>query len=642
MSKSPSVKPRTTGTLGPVADLESHLPPEWWRELFDALYLKTDGDVVENDQNTTREVDILVDALELKKDETILDLCCGQGRHSIELAKRGYAHVHGFDRSQYLIRLARRRAKQANLNITFRQADARAFKAGNDKFDCVYMMGNSFGYFDTEEDDMKVLEEVRRVLKPTGRIAMDITDGDWVRENFRARTWEWIDQNHFVCRERSLTKDRNRLVTREVVTHAERGVIADQFYAERLYSRERIQELLESAGFRNVRIDGQLFADSTRGHDLGMMENRIFLVADAPLHRPHQSGLRSGAIHVGVLMGDPRRPDQVKLGGKFNPEDLATIEKLKTALNDLSGYTFEYFDDHSRMAEDINSFGGDLFFNLCDEGFNNDALKELHVPALLEMAGQPYTGAGPACLAKCYDKFLVTSLAASRDIPVPEQTNIGPSDQAITIPATFPALVKPSNGDSSIGITQSAVVHDAAELMSYIENLRETLPGRWILVQEYLDGREFSVALVGNPETGITALPLLEVDYSKLDSALPKILGYESNWDPDSPYWTQIGYVEAELKTAQSRLIIDQSIKMFGMLECRDYARFDFRADRNGVIKLLEVNPNPGWCWDGKFNLMAAFDGLSYSDLLNNILDAATNRMIRAGELQTSVSDVAA
>ena len=88
--------------LGPVADLESHLPAEWWRKLFNALYVKTDGDVVENNENTRREVDFIVAAAAIQPHSHILDLCCGQGRHCLELARRGFKNVMGVDRSRYL------------------------------------------------------------------------------------------------------------------------------------------------------------------------------------------------------------------------------------------------------------------------------------------------------------------------------------------------------------------------------------------------------------------------------------------------------------------------------------------------------------------------------------------------------------
>lgn len=187
--------------------------------------------------------------------------------------------------------------------------------------------------------------------------------------------------------------------------------------------------------------------------------------------------------------------------------------------------------------------------------------------------------------------------------------------------------MKPNYGDSSEGITKDAVVHDERELLTYLDRLRLEFPRRPVLVQEFLPGAEYSVGLIGNPEQGLRALPLLEVDYSKLDPALPRILGYESKWLPDSPYWTQIGYREAALDDQEQSKLIDYSMRLFERTGCRDYARFDFRANTDGDIKLLEVNPNPGWCWDGKQNLMASFAGMRYDELLGAILGAAEERL---------------
>ena len=109
--------------------------------------------------------------------------------------------------------------------------------------------------------------------------------------------------------------------------------------------------------------------------------------------------------------------------------------------------------------------------------------------------------------------------------------------------------------------------------------------------------------------------------------ALPQILGYESKWIPDSPYWTDIDYREATLDEEKQRQLVDYSTLLFERLDCRDYARFDFRTGADGEIKLLEVNPNPGWCWDGKVNFMAQFAGLRYADLLRQIIGAAQERL---------------
>ena len=252
---------------------------------------------------------------------------------------------------------------------------------------------------------------------------------------------------------------------------------------------------------------------------------------------------------------------------------------------------------------------------------------ELHVPALLETLDIPYSGAGPSCLGLCYNKSLVRGIAQSIDLPVPAETYFNSDDLAATIPSVFPALIKPNYGDSSIGIGQDAVVHSWEEAIACLGRLREQMPLCPILIQEFLTGPEYSIGIIGNPGQGYRVLPPLEVDYSRLDPGLPRLLAYESKWVPESPYWSQIGYREARLDEESRRKIVDYSNLLFERLGCRDYARFDFRADGEGEIKLLEVNPNPGWCWDGKLNLMAEMAGLRYCDLLRLIIEAAQERV---------------
>lgn len=614
-------------TLGPVSDLERHLPSDWWRTLFNALYLKTDGDVVENERNTIREVDLLIGAAALEPNDRILDLCCGQGRHCLELARRGFRHVTGIDRSRYLVRLARKRAAEKGYSIVFREGDARKFRLPESSFHCVAILGNSFGYFDREEDDSAVLKAARRVLIPGGMLVLDVVDGEWMRQHFERRSWEWIDENHFVCRERSLSTDGQRLVSREVVVHAERGVIVDQFYAERLYSREHLFELLDQVGYEGVRLHGPLTAESDRNQDLGFMAHRLFISAEAPRRTAPARRRLVRFPHVLVVLGDPSLPDIVKRDERFNPEDFETTDRLKKALGELEEYSFEYIDNHSAFLGRLRSEPPEFVLNLCDEGFKNDAFMEPHIPAYLDMLGIPYTGAGPACLGLCYNKALVRAIANALDVPVPLETYFNTDDQSATLPSTLPALVKPNYGDSSLGITKDAVVYAPEELISYLRKLEESLPGRPLLIQEFLEGPEYSVGIIGNPGASFTTLPVLEVDYSGLPEGLPKILSYESKWIPDSPYWTSIRYREARLDEDILRKLHDYSNLLFERLGCRDYARFDFRTDAQGEIKLLEANPNPGWCWDGKLNIMAGFAGLRYADLLRMIIEVAQERV---------------
>jgi D-alanine-D-alanine ligase len=143
------------------------------------------------------------------------------------------------------------------------------------------MMGNSFGYFDDPKDDLAMLREVRRVLAPGGRVYLDLADGDWLRKNFEKRSWEWIDGRHLACRERAVSKDSSKLISREVLVHTGRGVIADQTYAERLYARDQIVNALIAAGFESIQGHGALLGGSEASQDLGMMAKRMLLSARA-------------------------------------------------------------------------------------------------------------------------------------------------------------------------------------------------------------------------------------------------------------------------------------------------------------------------------------------------------------------------
>lgn len=616
--------------LGPVGNLEEYVRPDWWRLIFNSLYLKTDGDVVD-DQNITRhEIAFFSEILQIQPDAKVLDLCCGQGRHSLELARRGLKNVEGLDRSHYLIQKGKATAKKENLSVKFREGDARKLPYPPDTFDAVVILGNSFGYFETKHDDLKVLEEISRILKPDGKILIDVTDGEYLRKNFQPRSWEWIGKKQFVCRERSLSKDEDRLISREVITDVEKGVLADQFYAERLYTRASISELIKEAGFSDLAFHGNLNPDSQRNQDLGMMAQRIIFTA--AIHKDwtvRKKKPKDAVREVVVLMGDPSLKDPVKPSSVFDQDDFDTIKHLKSALHEIDDYHFTYFSHHSGLFQDFKKIAekAAFVFNLCDEGYMNDPHKELHIPALLDISGISYTGAGPKCLAYCYDKSLVRGIAKEMNIPVPNGFFIMPQDNVFGLPLHFPVIVKPNFGDASFGITQKSVANNLEELVLAISAVREKLGyDKPILVEEFLTGKDLSVGIIGNPPT-YTALPIIEDNYADLPENLPKISAYEAKWLPESPYWSGIKYIAADLPDETEKAIIEYSLRMFERMGCQDYARVDWRLDAAGHPKMLEVNPNPGWCWDSHLSKMAKLNGNSYSDMLKMILQAAEKRL---------------
>ena len=625
---------RLIEVLGPIENLESYVKADWWRHIFNANYLRTDGDVVNDEAITRHEVETFLGLLGVDRDARILDLCCGQGRHVLEMARQGYRNVHGLDRSHYLITRARGIARKEGIAITLKEGDARKLPFPSDHFDVVTILGNSFGYFETQQDDIQVLAEIRRVMKAGGKLLVDITDGDHMRASFEPRSWEWIDKNYFVCRERSLSADGQRLISREVITHVKKGVIADQFYAERLYNQGALAALLRQNGFIGIENKGSLQTESERNQDLGMMAKRNIVLAQASKPATRAASLpRSGPLQVAVLLGDPRKQDRVKPGATFDEDDQHTIAELKKALGELDGYRFSYFDDHDRFIDNLPKWKSkfDLALNFCDEGFDNRASHELHVPALLEMANIDYTGGNPQCLAYCYDKSLIRGLASEMDIPVANAYIVKPEDTTfidITIP--FPVIIKPNFGDSSFGITSSSVCNNVTELENAIVASRAQFGYQCpVLVEQFLTGKDISVGVIGNPSTHFEFLPIIEEDYSLLPEGYPRICGYEAKWDPESPYW-QIRSVPANLNDSTEQFLQDSCLKLFERVECRDYARFDWRLDDNGTPRLLEVNPNPGWCWDGHLAKMAKHANISYAAMLGMIVDAALLRRQQA------------
>ncbi len=355
----------------------------------------------------------------------------------------------------------------------------------------------------------------------------------------------------------------------------------------------------------------------------------------------------SPEIKVLVLLGDPRKEDAVKPGNIFDDDDIDTVEQLKVALAELEGFHFSFLDDHDRFIDHLRESADqiDLVLNFCDEGFNNDPRRELNVPALVEMRGLPYTGASPQCMVYCYDKYFIKLVARSLGVPVARDLFLDPvggvprldltdprslEEFAQDLPVPYPVIVKPNFADGGFGITQKSVASTPEELVRAIIHIQVDFKyDEAILVEQYLQGADLTAGILGNPPINSRFLPVIQEDYSQLPPELPKICGYEAKWYPDSPYWTQLRSVPAEISD-EARVIIERScVKLFQRLDCHDYCRFDWRCDLEGNPFLLEVNPNPGWCWDGHMAKMSNIAGISYPEMLRAITESALARNTR-------------
>jgi SAM-dependent methyltransferase len=225
---------------------------QWYREFFDDLYLRV-YQPLEAPEQVRREVDFIVKALDLPAGAKVLDLCCGQGRHSLELARRGF-QVVGVDLSEALLYAARKRAESEGLSVTFLHCDMREIDFA-DEFDAVINMFTSFGYLESEAEDEKVLGKVAQALKSGGKFLLDVVNRDRLVRDFQAREWHAADEGWLVLEERTFDHLSGRTETRWVCV-ARDGVRYERLSSVRLYTASELRTMLERAGLKVTNLFG--------------------------------------------------------------------------------------------------------------------------------------------------------------------------------------------------------------------------------------------------------------------------------------------------------------------------------------------------------------------------------------------------
>jgi len=183
------------------------------------------------------------------------------------------------DYSHVLLEHGRSNALKAGLQVDFVQGDAADSGLPGQAYDHVLILGNSLGYMPESVDDLRIMQEVMRVLKPGGRLLIDVTDGAVVREKFNPNAWHEIDDRIVVCRQRQLEEDYIR--AREVVICKEQGLMRDQTYAIRLFLPEVLEALVGKAGFVEIAMQRGFSAHEKEG-DYGFMNHRLLVTARRP------------------------------------------------------------------------------------------------------------------------------------------------------------------------------------------------------------------------------------------------------------------------------------------------------------------------------------------------------------------------
>ena len=256
----------------------------------------------------------------------------------------------------------------------------------------------------------------------------------------------------------------------------------------------------------------------------------------------------------------------------------------------------------------------ELIFNLF-EGFDDCPEAEARVAYILSDLGLTYTGCQGDALSLALDKARAKSILKEAGVDTPRYQLLDRK----TLDAfhlNYPCIVKPCTEDASHGISEDSVVSDLATVARQVARVTDAFGGR-ALVEEYMEGREFNVTVLGNKSPEV--LPISEIVYS-LPPGMPRILTFSAKWEPESVYFRFTSPIcPAEIEPDVHDRIADAAISVFGLLGCSGYARVDFRLDAQGRPLVLEVNPNCDISPSSGAARQARAAGMTYSQFVERI-----------------------
>jgi D-alanine-D-alanine ligase len=299
------------------------------------------------------------------------------------------------------------------------------------------------------------------------------------------------------------------------------------------------------------------------------------------------------------------------------------VEAVHQALIE-SGYTtvpLALLPPLESAKESLKDLEADLVFNLF-EGFDGYPETEAAVVNFLSELGLTYTGCTGNALSLGLDKAKTKSRLEAIGIDTPRYQLLGPKTISL-FHLNYPCIVKPCAEDGSNGISQESVVHDFASLEKQVTELNKRF-GRRALVEEFADGREFNITVLGTNEP--KPLPISEIVYS-LPPEIPRILSFSAKWDPESIYFKHTKAVcPAEIDNELRERIAQTALLAFRLLGSRGYARVDFRLNTEERLKVIEVNPNPDISLDAGAALQAQAAGMTYTQFIEQIVQLALDR----------------
>ncbi|MBI5599741.1 MAG: D-alanine--D-alanine ligase [Deltaproteobacteria bacterium] len=336
---------------------------------------------------------------------------------------------------------------------------------------------------------------------------------------------------------------------------------------------------------------------------------------------------------VRVIFNDDG-PAMFRQGGKTiefgdlrdGAEDVAAALREDGYETRVTGLTEDGLDG---FVSEVTSGSDDIVFNLCEGAFGRSSF-EMNVAAMLELYGIRFTGSGPLTLGVALNKAWTKDILKGAGIPTAGYAVVGEVPVELPENLRFPLIVKPLAEDASLGIETDSVVENVAEVSSRVAVILDKYR-QSALVEEYVDGREFNVSVMGNGEETRGLAPS-EIDFSDYPAGLPRICSYEAKWIETSPLYLKSPPVcPADVPRALERRLQAIAVAAYRALMCRDYARVDMRLGADGKLKVLEVNPNPDISRNAGFAMAASNAGMAYARLMGEIVESAARRYGKAG-----------
>ena len=299
-------------------------------------------------------------------------------------------------------------------------------------------------------------------------------------------------------------------------------------------------------------------------------------------------------------------------------------EEVAEALGKLGHQaTLHCLDGSTKSLHALARSEPDLVFNLA-ESFGGNDTADYCIAAYMELTGKRFTGSGSRGLLYGQDKANAKKILEFHGIHTPVFARSYRGRLDFSHDLEFPVIVKPAREDGSIGIEFNAVVNSIRELMERIDWLHANFDSP-VLIEEYVEGREMYVGVIGNDNP--TALPVVELDLSKLPEGTPRIAGAEVKWGRGTRAYRDTKSAVVEDLSEDTAAILQQTaVAVFQALELRDYARIDMRLRPDGRVAVIEANPNPWLASKAEFAMAARKAGRNYTQLISEITDLARAR----------------